>query len=176
MLPFNIFIDHADDEMLARGVTSYGNAVKEMLAANIFPGDMLLKNFGVTRHSRVVFYDYDEVCRLDEVNIRAMPAPRSAEEEFASEPWFAVGDNDFFPQQFESFVASQPKFREKFLEQHAELLQPAYWRGVQRDIARGRRLDVFPYQQHKRFCHRYRARCRLLARRAEASGPPPTPF
>jgi len=176
MLPFNIFIDHADDEMLARGVTSYGNAIKEMLAANIFPGDMLLKNFGVTRHNRVVFYDYDEIRHLDEVRIRAMPTPRSVEEEFASEPWFHVADNDFFPQQFESFVASQPKFREKFLARHAELLQPAYWRQVQDDIARGRRLDVFPYQRHKRFCHRYRARCRLLAARADADGPPPTAF
>jgi len=176
MLPFNIFIDHADDDMLARGVTSYGNAVKEMLAANIFPGDMLLKNFGVTRHNRVVFYDYDEVCRMDEIRIRAMPQPRTTDEEMASEPWFHVGDNDFFPQQFESFVASQPRFREKFLTRHAELLEPAYWKQVQDDIRRGKRRDVFPYQQHKRFCHRYRARCAALARRAEDSGPPPTPF
>lgn len=176
MLPFNIFIDHADDDMLSRGVTSYGNAIKELLAANIFPGDMLLKNFGVTRHNRVVFYDYDEICRMDEIRIRAMPEPKTPEEEMAGEPWFHVGDNDFFPQQFESFVASQPRFREKFLSRHAELLQPAYWKQVQDDIRRRKRSDVFPYQQHKRFCHRYRARCVLLAQRADAGGPPPTPF
>ena len=28
----------------------YGLAIKQLAAANIFPGDMLLKNFGVTRH------------------------------------------------------------------------------------------------------------------------------
>jgi len=105
-----------------------------------------------------------------------MPQPRTFDEEMASEPWFHVGDNDFFPQQFESFVASQPRFREEFLTQHAELLEPAYWKQVQDDIRRGKRCDVFPYQQHKRFCHRYRARCAALARRAEASGPPPVPF
>lgn len=158
MLPLNIFLDHADEEMLNRGVTSYGNAIKEMIAANIFPGDMLLKNFGVTRHNRVVFYDYDEICHMHEIRIRAMPKATTFEEEMADEPWFHISDNDFFPEQFEFFVVNHPKFRARFLAQHSELLEPAYWKKVQNDIAQNKRNDVFPYHQHKRFCHRYRQR------------------
>ena len=154
MVPFNIFLEHADEEMLDRGVTSYGNAIKEMIAANIFPGDMLLKNFGVTRQNRVVFYDYDEICRMNEIQIRAVPKARSAEEEMADEPWFPVGESDFFPEQFEHFVVNHPKFRERFLERHGELLEPGYWRQVQKDILNNKRYDVFPYQQHKRFSNR----------------------
>ncbi len=155
MVPFNIFLDHANDEMLDRGVISYGNAIKEMIAANIFPGDMLLKNFGVTRQNRVVFYDYDEICRMNEIVIRSLPKARNEEEEMAGEPWFHVGENDFFPQQFESFVANHPKFKERFLAHHADLLDPAYWKKVQNDILQNTRYDVFPYRQHKRFRHRY---------------------
>ena len=158
MVPFNIFLDHADEEMLDRSVASYGNAIKEMIAANIFPGDMLLKNFGVTRHNRVVFYDYDEICTMNEIRIRAVPTARNAEEEMAGEPWFHIDENDFFPEQFEHFVVNHPKFRERFLAHHGELLEPAYWKKVQNDIRQNKRHDVFPYHRHKRFRHRYRAR------------------
>ena len=154
MVPFNIYLDHANDEMLDRGVISYGNAIKEMIAANIFPGDMLLKNFGVTRQNRVVFYDYDEICLMDEINIRSMPRARNPEEEMASEPWFHVAENDFFPEQFEFFVVNHPKVRTRFLAHHPELLQPAYWKKVQNDILQNKRYDVFPYYQHKRFRQR----------------------
>ena len=164
MVPLNIFIDHADEEMLDRSVTSYGNAIKEMIAANIFPGDMLLKNFGVTRQNRVVFYDYDEICHIDEIKIRTMPKAANAEEEMAVEPWFHVGENDFFPEQFEFFVVNHPKFRERFMACHAELLDPAYWKKVQNDILQNKRYDVFPYHQHKRFCHRYPQRYATPAR------------
>ena len=156
MAPFNIFLDHANEEMLERGVISYGNAIKEMIAANIFPGDMLLKNFGVTRQNRVVFYDYDEICHITQIKIRSTPKPRNAEEEMAGEPWFHIDENDFFPEQFEFFVVNHPKFKERFMVHHAELLEPAYWKKVQNDILQNKRYDVFPYQQHKRFCHRYR--------------------
>lgn len=155
MMPLNLYLARADDETLERGVQSYGNAVKEMIAANIFPGDMLLKNFGVTRHNRVVFYDYDEISTMREINIRETPPPRNPEQEMASEPWFHIDENDFFPQQFESFVASHPKVRERFLHHHADLLQPAYWKKIQQNIIQNKRPDVFPYPQSKRFCQRY---------------------
>ncbi len=160
MAPLNIFIDHADEQMLDHCIIDYGNAIKEMIAADIFPGDMLLKNFGVTRQNRIVFYDYDEICHLHEIKIRAVPPSRSAEEDMASEPWFHIDENDFFPQQFEAFVANHPKVRARFLAHHADLLEPAYWKNVQADIRRQRRVDVFPYQQKNRFRHRYPARYR----------------
>ena len=158
MVPFNIFLDHADEEMLERGVISYGNAIKEMIAANIFPGDMLLKNFGVTRHNRVVFYDYDEICHINEIKIRAVPEARNAEEEMADEPWYHIDEHDFFPEQFEFFVVNHPKFKKRFLAHHGELLTPAYWKKVQNDVLQNKRYDVFPYQKQKRFRHRYRER------------------
>ena len=155
MVPFNIYLDHADEEMLERGVIGYGNAIKEMIAANIFPGDMLLKNFGVTRHNRVVFYDYDEICPMREIRIRTMPRARSAEEEMSGEPWFHAGEHDFFPEQFAQFVVSHPRMKERFLAHHADLLQPEYWRKVQNDILQNKRRDVFPYRDSMRFLRRY---------------------
>lgn len=155
MVPFNIYLDHADDEMLRGSVISYGNAIKEMIAANIFPGDMLLKNFGVTRHGRVIFYDYDEICHMTEVKIRAIPQARSAEEEMSSEPWFHVGEDDFFPEQFEHFVINHPKVRELFLKHHGDLLSPSYWKKIQSDIIAKKRHDIFPYKQSLRFCNQF---------------------
>ena len=155
MVPFNIYLDNADDEMIERGVRSYGNAIKEMIAANIFPGDMLLKNFGVTRHGRVIFYDYDEICHMTEIKIRSVPKATTQEEEMSSEPWFHIGDDDFFPEQFEHFVVNHPKVREKFLKMHANLLEPAYWKKIQNDIINKNRHDVFPYRQERRFRFRY---------------------
>jgi len=155
MVPFNIYLDNADSDMIERGVRSYGNAIKEMIAANIFPGDMLLKNFGVTRHGRVIFYDYDEICHMTEIKIRSIPKARSEEEELASEPWFHVGEDDFFPEQFEHFVINHPKVRERFLVHHPELLDPGYWKKTQTDIIEKKRYDVFPYHQERRFKYRY---------------------
>ncbi len=155
MVPFNIYLDHADDEQLEASVIEYGSAIKEMMAANIFPGDMLLKNFGVTRHGRVIFYDYDEICHMNEIKVRAIPKASSDEEELASEPWFHVGEDDFFPEQFEHFVINHPKVREKFLAHHPELLEPKYWKQVQRDLVERKRHDVFPYSRKKRFIHRF---------------------
>ena len=155
MVPFNIYLDHAEDELLDASVISYGNAVKEMIAANIFPGDMLLKNFGVTRHGRVVFYDYDEICHMDDIRIRAIPEARTPEQELSAEPWYHVGDNDFFPEQFENFVVNHPKVRERFVVHHPELLDPGYWKQVQTDIREKKRHDVFPYDTERRFINRY---------------------
>ena len=151
MVPFNIYLDNADDEMLESGVRSYGNAIKEMIAANIFPGDMLLKNFGVTRHGRVIFYDYDEICHMKDIKIRRVPKARSEEEELSPDPWFHIGEDDFFPEQFEHFVINHPKVRERFLLHHPELLDPDYWKQIQNDLIDKKRHDVFPYQQEKRF-------------------------
>lgn len=155
MVPFNIYLDHADDLLLDASVISYGNAIREMIAANIFPGDMLLKNFGVTRHGRVVFYDYDEICHMDEIRIRAIPQAQTPEQEMSPEPWFHVGEDDFFPEQFEHFVINHPKVRERFLVHHPELLDPRFWKQVQQDIREKKRHDVFPYAPDRRFVNRY---------------------
>ncbi len=159
MVPLNIYLDNADDAMIDQSIKSYGNAIKEVIAANIFPGDMLLKNFGVTRHGRVIFYDYDEICHMTKMKIRAIPKAKSEEEELASEPWFYIGEDDFFPEQFEQFVVNHPKVRQRFLLHHADLLQPSYWKKIQHDLIVKKRHDVFPYRQEIRFCNRYADRC-----------------
>ena len=83
----------------------YGRAIKDLAASNIFPGDILTKNFGVTRHGRVVFYDYDELCFLTDCNFRDMPQPTTPEQEMAAEPWFWVRENDIFPEEFPQFLS-----------------------------------------------------------------------
>ncbi len=122
-----------------------------MVAANIFPGDMLYKNFGMTRQGRVVFYDYDEVAYLTDCNFRKVPEPRTPEDEMASEPWYSVAPNDVFPEEFGTFLLGNPKVRPYFLKYHADLLEPAYWRDKQQRIESGELVDVFPYPEQYRF-------------------------
>ena len=126
-------------------VVDYGNAIKDLAAADIFTGDMLLKNFGVTRNGRVICYDYDELCLLSECRFRRIPPPTSLEDEFAAEPWFHVGEQDVFPEEFKAFLVPPGRLRDAFLAAHADLLDIDFWQGVQRRLARGEVVDVFPY-------------------------------
>jgi len=151
MTPLNLYIETATDEQLREVLDEYGNAIKQLAAANIFPGDMLLKNFGVTRHGRVVFYDYDEICYLTDVNFRALPTPHTQEEEFSAEAWFSVGAQDVFPEEFRRFLFGRPGIKRMFTQMHGELFDPLYWQGLQHAIEAGEVMDVFPYRRKKRF-------------------------
>ena len=151
MIPLNIYLGQAEDEALEKAVREYGNTIKDLIKANIFPGDMLLKNFGVTRHGRIVFYDYDEIMPMREIRVRAIPPARTPEQEMASEPWYRVEETDFFPEQFEHFVMSYPKVRELLLKHHADLLDPEYWKIIVTDLDNGVHADVFPYSRKLRF-------------------------
>jgi isocitrate dehydrogenase kinase/phosphatase len=151
MTPLNLYIETADETALREALDEYGNAIKQLSAANIFPGDMLLKNFGVTRHGRVVFYDYDEICYLTDVNFRAIPQPVTPEQELAAEAWYTVGPNDVFPEEFRRFLFGRPRIKQIFTEMHGELFEPTYWRGLQAAIHDGQVMDVFPYRRKKRF-------------------------
>ena len=155
MTPLNIWLTDAererDEQKLEHGVREYGNAIKDLVAANIFPGDMLYKNFGVTRQGRVVFYDYDEIEYITDCNFRAIPPPRNEEDEMASEPWYHVARNDVFPEQFGVFLLGNPKVRQYFMKHHAELLTAEYWRQRKQSILDGQVPDTFPYPQEIRF-------------------------
>ena len=155
MVPLNMYLGHAPDEALEHVVREYGNTIKDLIKANIFPGDMLLKNFGVTRQNRIVFYDYDELMPMKDIRVRAIPPARTPEQEMASEPWYRVEENDFFPEQFEHFVMSYPKVRELLLKHHADLLDAKYWQGIILDLEKGVRADVFPYARRSRFSERF---------------------
>ena len=155
MTPLNIWLTEAEQRgdlaAMEHGVREYGNAIKDLIAANIFPGDMLYKNFGVTRHGRVVFYDYDEIEYITDCQFRRIPAPRNEEDEMAAEPWYPVARNDVFPEQFGSFLLGNPQVRRFFLQHHADLLTPEYWQQKQARIQQGKVEDIFPYPQEIRF-------------------------
>ena len=153
MIPLNIYLQEASPEQIAAAVIEYGNAIKDLVAANIFPGDMLWKNFGVTRHGKVVFYDYDEIEYLTDCNFRRVPEPRNEEEEMSGEVWYSVGPKDVFPETFAPFLLGNPKVREVFMKHHADLLDAAFWQGHKDRILAGHVHDVFPYDPARRFRH-----------------------
>ncbi len=150
LTPLNLFVRESPHSAAREAIVDYGQAVKDMAATNIFPGDLLLKNFGVSRHGRVIFYDYDELCRITDCNFRDLPIAREPEQEWGSEPWFYVGKNDVFPQEFLPFLGLPEDLRKIFLERHGELLGADYWRGVKARHEAGEVLDIFPYRNERR--------------------------
>ncbi|HZY20633.1 MAG TPA: bifunctional isocitrate dehydrogenase kinase/phosphatase [Ramlibacter sp.] len=168
MIPLNIYLAEAFDalehgdaaaaraarEQIEHAVVEYGNAIKDLVAANIFPGDMLWKNFGVTRNGKVVFYDYDEIEYVTDCNFRTVPAPRTEEEELSGEVWYPVGPKDVFPETFAPFLLGNAAVRAAFMRHHADLLDAGFWQRQKARIAAGHVHDVFPYDPDKRFAHR----------------------
>lgn len=151
MIPLNIYLEQADEQAQIRAVQEYGDAIKQLAAANIFAGDMLFKNFGVSRHNRVIFYDYDEISYLTEINFRTIPKPRSFEDEMSAEPWYSVGEQDVFPEEFRTFLFINPKIRTLFEQLHSDLFDARYWQQLQSNIEQGQFHDVFPYDKKCRF-------------------------
>ncbi|NDJ59358.1 bifunctional isocitrate dehydrogenase kinase/phosphatase [Enterobacteriaceae bacterium 4M9] len=157
MVPLNLWLEKVDGQSLRDAIEEYGNAIRQLAAANIFPGDMLFKNFGVTRHGRVVFYDYDEICYMTEVNFRDIPPPRYPEDELASEPWYSVSPSDVFPEEFRHWLCADPRIGPLFEEMHADLFSAAYWRALQTRIRNGHVEDVYAYRRRQRFAVRFGA-------------------
>ena len=151
MEPLDLYVKRAQGDELRRVDGEYGDAIRELAAVDIFPGDLLLKNFGVTRYGRVVFYDYDEICPLTDCNFRALPTAHSYDEEVAGEPWYSVGPRDVFPEELYKFVFAQPETRALFHDLHPELSDPAFWRAEQERIKAGEQAETFPYPQELRF-------------------------
>jgi isocitrate dehydrogenase kinase/phosphatase len=155
MTPLNIYLDQADEEQVEHAVKEYGDAIREMAIANIFPGDMLWKNFGVTRYGRVVFYDYDEIEYMTDCNFRAIPPAPYEEMELSGEAWYSAGPMDVFPEEFATFLLGQHKIRKAFLKHHRDLLDPRFWQDAQAKLRAGYVEDFYPYPQEMRFCRRF---------------------
>jgi isocitrate dehydrogenase kinase/phosphatase len=155
MQPLNLYVEEcrqlSDEESLRAALYEYGQAIKQLAGAGIFPGDMLLKNFGVTRHDRVVFYDYDEIQPITDVQFLRIPPARSYEEELSAEPYWRIGEHDVFPEQFDCFLVSDPRARAMFYEHHRDVLDPEFWKAKQALVRAGEQEDVFPYPQECRF-------------------------
>jgi isocitrate dehydrogenase kinase/phosphatase len=154
MTPLNLYLSNATDEQVNDVMDEYGNAIKQLATANIFPGDMLLKNFGVTRHGRVIFYDYDEICYLTECHFRRIPEPPSEEYEMTAGPWYSVGPFDIFPEEFRFFFTGHERAKQAFDQLHADLYEVDFWRDLQEKIRNGEIGNVFPYRRKRRFTRR----------------------
>jgi len=149
MTPLNLYLRSAGPEAALRAAIDYGQCLRDLAYTDIFPGDLLLKNFGVTRHGRVIFYDYDELCRVTDCNFRDLPQPENTEDEMRGEAWFYVAENDVFPETFMRFLAFDEAQREALLRFHAEILSARFWREVQQRLRAGEVVEVLPYHPHR---------------------------
>jgi isocitrate dehydrogenase kinase/phosphatase len=149
MTPLNLYLREAPAPAAERAVLDYGQGIRDLAYTNIFPGDLLLKNFGVTRNGRVIFYDYDELCRVTDCNFRDLPQATNAEDEMRGEAWFYVGDNDVFPESFIHFLGFNEEQRAALLRLHGEILTAAFWRGVQQRLREGEVVEVLPYHPQR---------------------------
>lgn len=163
IVPLDVYLQQAAAGAAREAVRDYGNAIKELAYTNIFPGDLFMKNFGVTRHGRVVFYDYDELCLLTECRFRRIPEAREPESEIARGPWFFVDENDVFPEEFSSFLGLPEPLTAIFVKEHGELFSVDFWRQVQADLKAGKVFNLFPYPES----------CRLPRFPAKRRGRPP---
>ena len=143
------------DDLVDQAVREYGNAIRELAIANIFPGDMLWKNFGVTRYGRVVFYDYDEIEHMTDCKFRRIPPAPDFETEMSGEVWYSVSRQDVFPEEFETFLLVSDRIRASFMRHHSDLFDVAFWHDAQEQIRLGKVQDFFPYPEAQRFCNCY---------------------
>lgn len=160
VIPLDIYLRESNPLKGRAAMIDYGRAIKNLAMSDIFPGDMLLKNFGVTRSGRVVFYDYDELTRVTECNFREMPQTVEPDQEMSADPWFGVGDHDVFPEEFRNFLGVRGELREVLEQHHGDLFGVRFWRRVQDRVEAGEVIEIFPYERSRRLGAGVRTRAR----------------
>jgi isocitrate dehydrogenase kinase/phosphatase len=150
VIPLDLYLRDADPTLAREAIIDYGNTIRELAASGIFCGDLLLKNFGVTRHGRVVFYDYDELSPLGDCTFRELPHSTDPDADLAAEPWFSIGPNDVFPAEFATFLGVQGEIRHAFVAHHGDLFDHAWWKSVQKRVSDGELIEIFPYERRSR--------------------------
>jgi len=150
VIPLDLFVDRGPSPETEAAVIDWGQALKDLAAANIFTGDILLKNFGVTRHGRVVAYDYDELKPMTRINFRRFPEARNDLDELMDQPWFSVGQDDVFPSELDTFLGLRGRLREVFVEHHGDLFEVETWKALQSSHEEGEMLDFYPYGESSR--------------------------
>lgn len=150
VIPLDIYVREAGERAASSAVIDFGRSIKDLACTNIFPGDLLLKNFGVTRHGRVVFYDYDELRPLTDMKFRAIPVARHDDDEMSADAWFTVGDTDIFPEEHERFLGLKPVLKSAFMDDHADMFDPKTWKAIQGRIESGELIHVLPYTETAR--------------------------
>ena len=148
--PLDLYVRDVTEDAARAVVADFGQAVTELAATGIFPGELLPKNFGVTRHGRVVCYDYDELSLLTDFSFREMPAARDDHDEYADEAWFGVGPRDVFPEEFSRFLTLPPNLRTVLEQSHGQLFEPGFWQEMQARVSSGEIVDIFPYHPSRR--------------------------
>jgi len=151
MEPLNLYLEHCGTEEGKKVVEDYGTAILQLAQANIFPGDMMTKNFGLTRQKRVIFYDYDEIEFLTDMNFRVKPKAETYEQIYAPEPWYTIAKNDVFPEDFKRWMIGRKDLKEHFLEYHKNLFSPEHWQVIQGRIEKGELIHAYPYPKEIRF-------------------------
>ena len=146
--PLNLYINEYSFKEAARAIIDYGEAIKDLAKTNIFPGDLLLKNFGVTQHNRIIFYDYDEVSLVTDCNFRDIPESNHIEDEMQADTWYYVGEHDIFPEEFIRFLSMNDKLKAEFMKYHKDLLTSKYWQRIKNQHLKGQALLVIPYTSH----------------------------
>jgi len=163
MEPLNLYLEKAEKagraDKVEHAVREYGDAIRELAIANIFPGDLLWKNFGVTRYGRVVFYDYDEIEFMTDCRFRRIPPPPNFEAEMSGEVWYSVSRQDVFPEEFETFLLVSDNIRDAFMRHHPDLFDAEFWQSTQEQIRKGMMQDFFPYPESQRFCNLFGSGC-----------------
>lgn len=150
VIPLDLYAREAVFSAASAAVIDYGQAIKDLACTNIFPGDLLTKNFGVTRHGRVVFYDYDELSALTDVAFKELPEAREEDEALSDGLWFGVEDSDVFPAEHKQFLGMPDGLRQEFLDRHGDLFETEPWRAIQKRIEAGELMEVFPYTDEAR--------------------------
>jgi isocitrate dehydrogenase kinase/phosphatase len=148
--PLDVYLRESEPAAARAAVVDFGQAVKDLAANGIFPGELLPKNFGVTRHGRVVCYDYDELGLLTDFVFRRMPPPSAEDDDLGDEAWFGVGPRDVFPEELRRFIGLPPALLKVLDEEHSDLYTVEFWQQMQARVERGDIIDIFPYPPSRR--------------------------
>jgi isocitrate dehydrogenase kinase/phosphatase len=121
---------------------------------------MLWKNFGITRHGKVVFYDYDEIEYITDCNFRKCPHRAMKKTKCPARSGTPWGPKTCSRRPLAPFLLGNPAVREIFMKHHADLLEASFWQRHKDRILQGHVIDVFPYDERSGFCRRTVSRIR----------------
>jgi isocitrate dehydrogenase kinase/phosphatase len=146
--PLNLYLRETDGDAARNAILDYGQAIRDLAGSNVFPGDLVLKNFGVGRHGRVTFYDYDELALVSDCRFRELPS--DDDEMMPTNDTFYVGPHDVFPEQFPRFLGLREELSTALLAAHGEIFTMRWWHDLQAALRAGHRVDAPPYPANTR--------------------------
>jgi isocitrate dehydrogenase kinase/phosphatase len=82
---------------------------------------------------------------------RTIPETPEGVDDMSDEVWYPVGPHDVFPEEFATFLLTDPEVRRAFLAFHADLLDARWWQAMQDANRDGRQIEVLSYPESIRF-------------------------